>query len=166
MRPMTIALVFAIGASALGCGEKKTGGGGATATSGASGGTAASDSGGGGGPRITKFRFGSGVDANGLVLNETESFHSGDTVSVSFEVKNVPAQSQVKAVWNDSTKKKISEEQKLPAGSGAVGFQLKGGPTVPDGDYVVEFLYGSPDPPPGKWTFLGTKSFKVGPKKP
>ena len=165
MKPMTIALVFAIGASALGCGEKKTGGGGTSAAGGAGGG-AASDAGGGGGPRITKFRFGAGVDANGVVLNESESFHSGDTVSVSFEVKNVPAQSQVKAVWNDSAKKKIFEEQKVPSGSGAVSFQLKGGPTVPDGDYIVEFLYGTPDPPPGKWTFLGTKSFKVGPKKP
>jgi len=166
VKPMTIALVFAIGATALGCGEKKAGGGGAGGTSAASGGGAVSDAGGGGGPRITKFRFGSGVDPNGIVLNETETFHSGDTVSVSFEVKNVPAQSQVKAVWNDSTKKKISEEQKLPAGGGAVAFQLKGGPTLPDGDYVVEFLYGTPDPPPGKWTFLGTKSFKVGPKRP
>ena len=166
MKRFAIVLLLAVAASALGCGEKKTGGAGASGAGGTGGGAAASDSGGGGGPRITKFRFGSGVDANGIVLNETESFHSGDTVSVSFEVKNVPAQSQVKAVWNDSTKKKISEEQKLPAGGGAVAFQLKGGPTLPDGDYVVEFLYGTPDPPPGKWTFLGTKSFKVGPKRP
>ncbi len=158
MKAMTIALVLAIGATALGCGEKKAGG--------AGGGGSASDSGGGSGPRITKFRFGSGVDGNGIVMSETESFRSGETVAVSFEVKNVPAQSQVKAVWNDSTKKKISEEQKPPSGSGFVSFQLKGGPSVPDGDYVVEFFYGTPDPAPGKWTFLGTKSFKVGPKRP
>jgi len=31
---------------------------------------------------------------------------------------------------------------------------------------VVEFFYGDPDPAPGKWTFLGTKSFRVGPKRP
>jgi hypothetical protein len=160
---MTIALVLAIGASALGCGGEKTAGGGG---GGGGGGSKAADSGGGGGPRITKFRFGSGVDGNGIVVNETESFRSGETVSVSFEVKNIPAPSQVKAVWNDSSKKKISEEPKLPAGSGFVSFQLKGGPTVPDGAYVVEFFYGTPDPPPGKWTFLGTKSFRVGPKGP
>ena len=157
MRPMTIVLVLAVGASALGCGEKKAGGG---------GGAAASDSGGGGtGPRITKFRFGSGADANGIVASETESFRTGESAFVSFEVKNVPAKAHVKAVWNDSSKKKISEEQKAPASGGAVSFQLKGGPTLPDGDYVVEFYYGDPDPAPGKWTFLGTKGFRVGPKR-
>jgi hypothetical protein len=30
---------------------------------------------------------------------------------------------------------------------------------------MVEFYYGDPDPAPGKWTFLGTKSFRVGPKR-
>jgi hypothetical protein len=158
VKPMTIALVFAIGASALGCGEKKAGAGG--------GGGGAPDSGGGTGPRITKFRFGSGADGNGIVTNETESFRPGESVYVSFEVKNVPAKAQLKTVWNDSSKKKISEEQKAPAsGSGAVSFQLKGGPSLADGDYMVEFFYGDPDPAPGKWTFLGTKSFRVGPKR-
>jgi hypothetical protein len=159
VRPLTIALVFAIGASALGCGEKKAGEGGG------GGGGGAADSG-GTGTRITKFRFGTGVDSNGVVINETESFRPGESVCVSFEVKNVPAKSQVKAVWNDSSKKKVSEEQKPPgSGSGAASFQLKGGPGVPEGDYVVEFFYGDPDPAPGKWTFLGTKAFHVGPKR-
>lgn len=165
MKSLIMILVLAVGASTLGCGGEKTTGGGAAA---GGKGAAAADSGGGGGggPRITKFRFGSGTDPNGIVINETEKFRPEETPSVSFEVKNVPANSQVKAVWNDSSKKKISEEQKMPGSGGAVTFQFKGSPTVPEGDYVVEFFYGDPAPPPGKWTFLGTKSFHVGQKAP
>ena len=164
MKSLIMILVLAVGASALGCGgEKKAGGGGAAA---GTGGAAADSGGGGGGPRITKFRFGSGTDPNGIVTNEMEKFRPEETPSVSFEVKNVPAKSQVKAVWNDSSKKKISEEVKAPGSGGAVTFQFKGSPTVPEGDYVVEFFYGDPEPAPGKWTFLGTKSFHVGQKGP
>ena len=85
---------------------------------------------------------------------------------MSFEAKNLPAKSRVKAVWSDSSKRKISEEQKEPASGGAVSFQLKGAPDLATGEYLVEIFYGDAEPAPGKWTFLGSKTFRVGPKRP
>lgn len=152
MKRMTIALILAVGASALGCGEKTTGGG---SDSGASG------------PHVAKFKIGHAAPSDGVVTVETDTFRQGDPISISFEVKNLPPKSQARVVWNDSSKRKISEENKQPAsGTGAVSFQMKGAPDLEVGDYLVELFYGDPDPAPGKWTSLGTKSIRVGPKRP
>jgi hypothetical protein len=149
---MTLILVF--GASALGCGGK-TGEKRGASDSGATG------------TRVAKFRIGPAVAPDGIVTLETDSFHQGNSVNVSFEVKNAPPKSQARVVWSDSSKRKISEEQKVPEpGTDAVSFQMKGAQDLEVGDYLVELFYGSPDPPPGKWTSLGTKNFHVAPKRP
>jgi hypothetical protein len=152
VKQMAMALLLVIGASALACGEKKTTGG-------------ASDSG-PAGPRVAKFRIGSAATSDGIVTIETDSFRQGDTVYISFEEKNVPSQSRAKVVWSDASKRKISEEQKpLESGSGAVKFQLKGTADLAIGDYLLELYYGDPGPPE-KWSWLGSKSLRVGPKSP
>jgi len=152
VKPMAMTLILAVGASFLGCGEKTTGG--------------ASDSG-PSGPHVAKFKIGPVVASGGIVTIETDSFRRGDPISISFEVRNPPPKSHARVVWSDSSKRKISEEQKQPAsGTGAVSFQMKGAPDLGVGDYLVELFYGDPDPAPGKWTSLGTKSFRVGPKRP
>jgi hypothetical protein len=152
VNPIAKALLLVVVASALGCGEKTTGG--------------ASDSG-PPGPHVAKFKIGAVVASGGIVTIETDSFRQGDPISISFEVKNPPPKSQARVVWSDSSKRKISEEQKQPAsGTGAVSFQMKRAQDLEVGEYLVELFYGDSDPAPGKWTSLGTKSFRVGPKRP
>jgi hypothetical protein len=152
VKPMAIAFVLAVGASALGCGEKTTGG--------------ASDSG-ASGPYLAKFKIGQAAASDGIVTLETDSFHQGDSIFISFEIKNLPPKSQARVVWSDSSKRKVSEDQTHPASdTGAVSFQMKGAPDLEVGDYVLELFYGDPNPAPGKWTFLGTKNFRVGQRSP
>ena len=152
MRHMAMALILVIGASALACGEKTTGG--------------AADSGGGTGPRVAKFRIGQAVAPDGIVTLETDSFHQGDPVYVSFEVKNLPTKSPARVVWSGPGKKMISEEEKPISDKGAVSFQMKAAPDLEVGDYIVELFCGDTGAAPGKWTSLGTKGFRIGPKRP
>jgi len=160
LKPVAFLLVLAVGASAWGCGEKKTGG---TSGSGASQASGAPE---GSGPRVMKFRIGRSAASDGIVTIETDSFGQGDPVYVSFEIKNLPAKSQAKVVWSDSSKMKISEEQKQPAsGSNAVSFQMKAAADLAMGDYIVDLFCGDPGSS-AKWTWLGSKSFKVGAKRP
>src|ERR1700693_1208181 len=113
---MAMTLIFAVGASFLSCGEKTTG---EAADSGPSG------------PHVAKFKIGAVVASGGIVTIETDSFRQGDPISISFEVKNPPPKSQARVVWSDSSKRKISEEEKQPAsGTGAVSFQMKGAPDL------------------------------------
>lgn len=150
MKPLAIALVLVLGASALGCGEKSTGG---ASESGASG------------PHVTKFRIGRGATSDGIVTVETDSFHQGDPIYVSFEVKNVPSKFQARVVWSDSSKRKISEEEKQAGSGSTVSFQIKGAADLVMGDYLVELFYGEPGTPV-KWTWLGSKNFRVAQKRP
>ena len=149
---MAIILMLAVGASALGCGEKKTGEESRSTPS---------------GPYMTKFRIGRAVASDRRVTVETDSFRQGDPIYISFEVKNVPPKSQARVVWSDSFKKKISEEQKpLASGAGAVSFEMKDAANVAPGDYLVEFFYGDREGAPEKWWWLGSKGFQVGQKRP
>jgi hypothetical protein len=147
---MAILLVLAAGASAVGCAEKETGGAREPA-----------------GPYVTKFRMGHAIASDGTVTVEGDSFAPGDSIYMSFEVRKVPPKSQVKVVWSDPSKKEISQEQKqIVSGTGAVSFEMKNTARLATGDYLVEFF--SPDPAgaPEKWSSLGHKPFRVGPKGP
>lgn len=147
---MTI-LVLALAAGTLACGEKTAGGGAPVSR-----GTA---------PGMAKFRIGPAAGSDGIVTVETDSFHQGDSVKISYEVKNVPPKSQTKVVWSDSSKAKISEEQKaISADTGSVNFEMKGAKDLPTGQYIVEFFYEDPQIS-GKWIFLGSKNFQVGMKR-
>ncbi len=153
MRPMAIALTLALGAGAVGCGEKTTGGGAPESVR--------------TGIYMTKFRIGHTVAPDRTVTVETDSFGQGDPIYVSFEVKNVPAKSVARVVWSDSSNKKLSEEQKpLASGTGAVSFEWKGARDLPIGSYYAQFFYGSPGEVPEKWTNLGGHPIRVGPKRP
>lgn len=145
MKRMAITLIVALGASAVGCGEKQTDGRPEPA-----------------GPHVTKFRIGRAVAPNGTVTIEGDSFALGEPVYMSFEVKKVPPKSRVKVVWTDSSKKQISLEQKeISSGTGAVSFEMRDAGGLPAGDYLVEFFTQVPDAPE-KWLSLGHKSFRVG----
>jgi hypothetical protein len=78
-------------------------------------------------------------------------------------MKNFSPETQARVVWSDSSKTKISEEEKRPGSGDAVSFEFKGAASLPAGDYLVELF--STDPgTPGKWMWLGSKSFRIGPK--
>jgi len=159
MRPLITILIVALAAGTAGCGEKTAGGDKAAGSASASGSRDAS-------PGMAKFRIGPAAATDGVVTIEADSFHQGDPIHISYEVKNVPSKSQARVVWSDSSKKKISEEQKpLTSGTGAVSFEMKGAKDLPAGDYVVEFYYGDPEAAGGKWSFMGSKTFKVGVKQ-
>jgi hypothetical protein len=152
VRPLAITLILALGASAVGCGEKTTGGASPSEATGAS---------------VTRFRIGRAVASDGTVTVETDSFGQGDPIYISFGVKNVPPKSQVKVVWSDSSKRKISEEQKqLAPATGLVSFEMKGAAGLAIGDYAVEFYYGDPGVAPEKWLSLGGHPIRVGWKRP
>ena len=150
MRPMAFALFLAYGANALGCAEKETGGAHEPA-----------------GPYVTKFRMGHVIAPDGTVTVEGDSFAPGDRVYMSFEVKKVPPNSQVKVVWSGPSKTEISQEQKrIASGTGAVSFEMKNTAGLAAGDYLVEFFSRDPGGAPEKWLSLGHKPFKIGPERP
>jgi hypothetical protein len=147
---MAITLTLAIGASAFGCAEKETGGAHEPA-----------------GPYVTKFRMGHAIASNGTVTVEGDSFAPGDPIYMSFEVKKVPPKSQVKVVWSGPSKREVSEERKqVASGTGAVSFEMKDTAGLATGDYLVEFFSQDPGGAPEKWSSLGNKPFRVGPKRP
>src|SRR5437870_1196584 len=96
----------------MGCGEKKTGRAPEPERS---------------DPAIGKFRIGRPGASGQPIAIETDYFGQGDPISVSFEVKNVPPKSLVRALWSDSSGRKMFEERKQPEpGTGAVSFEMKG----------------------------------------
>lgn len=152
MKLLAIILLFAAGASAVGCGGETTGG--------------ASKSGEPSGPFMTKFRIGRSVASDRTVAVETSFFGQGDSVYISFAVKNVPAKSLAKVVWIDSSKRKISEEQKpIASDTGIVSFELKDAADLAVGEYSVQFFYAEPGQTPEKWLNLGAHTFRIDPKR-
>jgi hypothetical protein len=150
VRPTAIALAFVLGASAMGCTAKETGGAHEPA-----------------GPYVTKFRMGHAVASDGTLTIEGDAFAPGDPIFMSFEVKKVPPKSPVKVVWSGPSKTEISQEQKpVASGTGAVSFEMKDTASLAAGDYLVEFFAQDPGGMPGKWSSLGHKPFRVGPKRP
>jgi hypothetical protein len=150
VKPMAFPLILAVGASAVGCGgEKKTEGRPEPA-----------------GIYLTKFRIGRAIAPDRTVTIETDSFGPGDPIYISFEVRKAPRKSQVKAVWKDSSGRKIAEEQQeVPTGTGAMTFELKDAASLQMGDYLVEF-FSKDSGAPEKWSDMGHKPFRVGPKRP
>lgn len=149
---MVWALLIAVSATGLGCREKEA----PTPEKG--------QQRGGPGPLVTKFRIGRGVDRSRVAV-ETDSFQQGDAIAISFQVANVPNKSPIRVVWSDSARQKIAEDVKTLPSGGAIVFEMKGAESLAVGDYVVEFFFADPSRPAGTWSFLGTKPFKVGPKR-
>jgi hypothetical protein len=149
VRPLAITLILALGASAVGCGEKTTGG--ASPSKGS-------------GPVMTRFRIGRAVASDKTVTVETDFFGQGEPIYISYDVENVPPKSFAKAVWSDSAGRKVSEEQKqIASGSGAVSFEMKGA-DLAVGNYLVEFFYRDPGEAPEKWRSLGAHTVRIGAK--
>lgn len=110
---------------------------------------------------VDRYRFGDATDADGIVVKETSLIPSGSTAAMSFYVRNSPAGTQVRIVWNDITKNAATGEEVKPLGDkGFVTF--KQASPSPEGSYRVNMYFKQPSSK--GWDNLGTHDFKVGSK--
>lgn len=110
---------------------------------------------------VDHYRFGDTTDADGIVVRETSAIPPGSIAAMSFYVRNAPAGTQVRVVWNDLTKNaSIGEEVKPVGDKGFMAF--KQASPSPEGSYRVN-MYFKPSQGAG-WSNLGTHDFKVGSK--
>jgi hypothetical protein len=108
---------------------------------------------------VDRYRFGNATDADGIVVNETSVILPGSTAAMSFYVRNVPAGTQVRIVWNDVAKNTAMGEKVKPIGDkGFVTF--KQASPSPEGSYRVNMYFKQPQSP--GWSNLGTHDFTVG----
>jgi hypothetical protein len=110
---------------------------------------------------VDRYRFGDATDADGIVVKETSVIPPGSTAAMSFYVRNAPAGTQVRVVWNDITKNAAIGEEVKPVGDkGFVTFKQPS--SSPEGSYRVNMYFKQPA---GKgWDNLGTHDFRVGSK--
>ncbi len=110
---------------------------------------------------MDRYRFGDTTDADGIVVRETSVIAPGSTAAMSFYVRNVPAGTQVRVVWNDPARNVAMGEEVKPVGDkGFVTFKQTS--ASPEGNYRVNMYFKLPQ---GKgWDNLGTHDFRVGSK--
>jgi hypothetical protein len=110
---------------------------------------------------LDHYRFGDATDADGIVVKETSVIPPGSAAAMSFYVRNVPAGTQVRVVWNDlTTNAAIGEEVKPVGDKGFVTF--KQASPSPEGSYRVNMYV--KQPASKGWDNLGTHDFRVGSK--
>jgi len=110
---------------------------------------------------VDRYRFGDAADADGIVVQETSVLRPGSTAAMSFYVRNAPAGTQVRVVWNDLTKNAAIGEEVKPVGNkGFVTF--KQASPSPEGSYRVNMYF--KQPASKGWDNLGTHDFSVGSK--
>jgi hypothetical protein len=108
---------------------------------------------------VDHYRFGDSTDADGIVVRETSVIPPGSTAAMSFYVRNAPAGTQVRIVWNDVAKNTAMGEKVKPIGDkGFVTF--KQASPSPEGSYRVNMYFKQPQSP--GWSNLGTHDFTVG----
>ncbi len=102
------------------------------------------------------FKFGDSTDAKGKVTHEGDFIPAGSAAAMSFNVRNAPARTQVRAVWMDvASKVEVGEEVKPIDSDGFVAFQKP----LPEGSYRVEMSHKLPEAK--EWRYLGTHLFRV-----
>ncbi len=110
---------------------------------------------------VDRYRFGDATDADGIVVKETSVIPPGSVAAMSFYVRNVPAGTQVRIVWNDVGKNVAVGEEVKPIGDkGFVTFKQSS--PSPEGNYRVNMYYKFPQA--AGWSNLGTHDFRVGSK--
>jgi hypothetical protein len=110
---------------------------------------------------LDHFRFGDATDADGIVVKETSVIPPGSAAVMSFYVRNVPAGTQVRIVWNDITKNAAIGEEVKPVGDKGLATFKQTTPS-PEGSYRVNMYVKQPENK--GWDNLGTHDFRVGSK--
>ena len=110
---------------------------------------------------VDRFRFGNATDTDGIVVKETSLLPAGSPPAVSLYIRNAPAGTQMRVVWNDLANNAALGEEVKPVGDkGFVAFK-KAAP-LPDGSYRMAMSYKTA--PDKAWENLGSHDFKVGNK--
>ena len=110
---------------------------------------------------VDHFRFGDTTDADGIVVKESSVIPPGSTPAVSLYIRNAPAGTQMRVVWNDiGANAALGEEVKPVGDKGFVAF--KRAAALPEGSYRLTMSY--KQSPTGAWENLGSYDFKVGNK--
>ncbi len=110
---------------------------------------------------MDRFRFGDATDAEGIVVKEMSALSSGATPAMSLYIRNAPAGTQVRVVWNDLAKNAaLGEDVKAVGDKGFVA--IKKAAALPDGSYRATMSYKTG--PDKGWENLGSHDFKVGSK--
>ena len=111
---------------------------------------------------LDRYRFGIAADADGIVVKESDWIPPGTAVVISLYVRNAPANSELRVVWNDVTSKTaVGTEIVKPVGEkGLVTF--KQAAPLPNGSYRAELFLRHPGAK--DWQDLGGHDFKVGTK--
>ena len=120
------------------------------------------DGGGGGsatqGPSVGMYRIGRSVAPDGSATNETDVYAMGETVYMSFVVKNAPSDAKVRLVFSAlPDNRKVAELEKSTSKEGFLSFEMKDTKSWALGTYRAEYflLEG------GKQKSLGFHDFKL-----
>jgi hypothetical protein len=111
---------------------------------------------------VDRYRFGDATDSDGIVVKETSLIPPGSIAAMSFYVRNVPTDTQVRIVWNDITKNAATGEEVKPVGDKGLATFKQASPS-PEGSYRVNMYYKLPQSK--GWDNLGTHDFIVGSKR-
>ncbi len=110
---------------------------------------------------LDRYRFGDSTDADGIVVRESDWIPAGSTAAISLFLRNAPAGSELRLVWNDvGAKSSVGEEVKPVGDKGFVTF--KQARSLPEGKYRAELYFR--EPATKEWKDLGGHDFKVGKK--
>lgn len=113
------------------------------------------------GMHVDRYRFGDATDSDGIVVRETSVIPPGSTAAMSFYVRNAPAGTQVRIVWNDTTKNAATGEEVKPVGDKGFMTFKQASPSA-EGSYRVNMYFKQPTSK--GWETLGTHDFRVGSK--
>jgi uncharacterized protein YfaS (alpha-2-macroglobulin family) len=110
------------------------------------------------GPVVGSYRIGRSLAPDGSATNETDMYTPGETVHMSFVVKNAPSDVKVRLVFSTlPDNRKVAELERSTAKNGSVSFELKDTKNWALGTYRAQYflLEG------GRETSLGIHDFKL-----
>lgn len=115
------------------------------------------------GPVVASYRIGRSLAPDGSATNETDVYTPGETVHMSFVVKNAPPDAKVRLVFSTlPDNRRVADLERSTAKNGFVSFELKDTISWSLGTYRAEYflLEG------GKQRSLGIHDFKLVASRP
>ncbi len=103
--------------------------------------------------QTTDARLGNHANPLGIVIEERDTFKSGEPVILSMTVKESPAGLQMSAVWEDVKGNKLDQDRKTMNGAKVATFAYAGKKKLAPGEYRVVGYWGG--------NVAAEKNFKV-----
>ncbi len=92
--------------------------------------------------QTTDARLGNHANPQGIVIEERDTFKSGEPVILSMTVKESPAGLQMSAAWEDAKGNKLDGERKMMNGAKVATFAYGGKKKLAPGEYRVVGYWG------------------------